>query len=227
MPTTTLMYDGPTIVRGDQNDYKRLYFSLPEYAMSAPMSLQAGYGPLQWGTMLSQNLSPNSPNLGKFVPYVPASISTIYDPGRAFLAADGTAAPTVVLRTVEDTYKFAVGDQLIVADDAETSPVDLGDITDIDRDTKTITVTNNVTTAFTVTNSSYVMVKNGGTDGVADCVGFLKTTRETGTGATAIGAPATIILGNVVVYTAGLTLYDSQAATDLGAQDVGQFTHIR
>lgn len=220
------IYDTPGIWRGTQRDYKEIFFSLPEQALQIPITLQAGYGVLEAGTVLSMNLSSGSPNKGKFVPYNPVALAGAYDPGRAYLAVDGAASAVAVLKTEEETYKFAVGDNLI-AMDSDGVAVDMGAIVSINRTTKTITATNNMTVDVTVAKNGFVTVLNGATEGTSDAVGFLKTTRETGTGADAAGAQASLIIGNAILYTGCLVLYDAAAKTDLGTTDIGRFTHLK
>jgi len=219
-------YDTPGVWRGAQKDYKRLFYSLPDIALIVPVTLQKGYGKLEAGTVMSLNLSDGSTNENKAVPYNPAALAGAYDPGRAYLAADGAASAVAVLKTVEDCYKFAVGDNLI-AMDSDGAAVDMGAITAINYSTKTITATANMTTAITVGNNGFVTVLNGAAAGTSDAVGILYTTRNTGEGEDAADAQGALIVGNAVLYKGCLVLYDAAAKTDLSTTDIGQYTILK
>lgn len=220
------MYDTPTIKRGVQKDYKQLLFSRNMDPMVIPVTLQAGYGVLEAGTVMSINLSDGSPNEGKLVPYNPVALAGAYDPGRAYLAVDGAATAVAVLKSAEECYKFAVGDNLI-AMDSDGTAVDMGAIVSINYTTKTITATSNMTVDVTVAKNGFVTVLNGAAAGTSDAVGFLYTTKDTGEGQDAVGADAALIIGNAILYKGCLVLYDSAAATDLGTKDIGRFTYLK
>jgi len=197
--------DIPQIQRGVQIDYKRLYYSNPEAALKVPVTLQAGYGLIPQGTALSKNLSAGG-NAGLLLPYNPTTFTGAEaHPGRAYLVADSGATATVVYVTQDDSYKFAVGDDLIINDDT-TAAENLGAITAIDRDTDlsraSITFTTAIGgTAFTTARKAHVFVE-AGTSGnnYSDCVGIIEKAVHTGTGVRAAGAVATLILGNAVLY---------------------------
>ena len=217
-------YDSPHIDRGVQIDYRNLFFSNPDAALVVPKTIQAGYGLLKAGMALAENDSAAGGD-GKLIPYNPTAETGAEDaPGRAYLLQDG-AANTSVYVTMEDSYKFEVGDTLYV-NDADSDARDLGAITAIDRTTYThmavITVTNQVTDSYTVAQFAYVYVKGGDT-----CVGVLMESRDTGEGNKAQGALCNLILGNCVLYTGMLINVDSDALTDLSAAQTGQFTYIR
>jgi len=107
--------DIATIQHGSQTDYKKLYYSNPDAALKVPITLQAGYGLLPVGTLLAQNISAAG-NRGKFVPYnLTVFDGTEWSPGRAYLVADVTGV-TYVYVTMDDSYKFAVGDDLTIND---------------------------------------------------------------------------------------------------------------
>jgi len=226
MPT-----DIPTISYGSQTDYKRLYYSDPNAALKVPITLQAGYGEVEVGTLLAENKSASG-NDGKFVPYNPTSFDgTGENYGRAYLVQNTGTTDNFVYVTMDDSYKFAVGDDLIINDDT-TSAENLGAITAIDRTTYShmakITATTNIGgVAFETGNYAYVCVE-AGTSGnnYSDAVGVLEKTVDTGTGSSAAGAVATLILKNAVLYSGMLGNVDSAARTDLSASTFGQFTYF-
>jgi len=226
MPT-----DIANITYGSQEDYKRLYYSNPEAALKLPVTLQAGYGVLESGTILAENLSAAGGD-GKFMPYNLTSFDgTENSPGRAYLVANTGTTDTYVYVTMDDSYKFAVGDDLIVNDNT-TSAENLGAITAIDRTTyphmAKITATAAIGgTAFTTARFAYVCVEAGdSTNNYSDAVGVLEKTVDTGTGSTAAGAVATIVIKNAIFYSGMLPNSDAAARTDMSASTFGQYTYL-
>jgi len=224
--------DIPQIQRGVQKDYKRLYYSEPPAALKVPITIQAGYGLLEQGTAMSLNLSAAG-NAGLLLPYNPTTFTGAEaHPGRAYLVADTHTTTPEFYVSQDDSYKFAVGDDLIVNDDT-TGVENVGAITAIDRDTDLsrakITATTNIGgVAFTVARKANVFVEAGTAgNNYSDCVGILEKSVHTGTGVRAGGALATLILGNAVLYDGLLTNFDTAAKTDLSASTFGQFVYIK
>ncbi len=226
--------DTPHILYGAQQDYKRLYYSEELAALKVPITLQAGYGILEMGTALSLNASAASSRAGKALPYNPTSFTGAEThPGRAYLVANSGTTDNFVYVNMDDSYKFAVGDDLIINDNT-TSVEDLGVITAIDRTTEThrakITATTNIGgAAFTTARKAYVNVQaaSGSSNNYSDGIGILEKSVDTGTGQYAQGAVATLILGNAVLYTGMLTNVDSAFRTDISASTFGNYTYIR
>lgn len=224
--------DIPNIWHGTQEDLRRLYYSEPMSALKVPVTLQAGYGVLKKGTVLAKNASAAG-NVGLLVPYNPTSFTGAENhPGRAYLVSNTGTADKFVYVTMDDSYKFAVGDDLIVNDNT-TAAENLGAITAIDRTTYThmakITATTAIGgTAFTIARKGYVCVEAGdNTNNYSDAVGILEKSVDCGTGTKAAGALATLILGNCVLYEGVLLLLDSAAKTDISGTSFGQFMYIR
>ncbi len=217
--------DIPSIIYGGQEDYKRLYYSDPKAALKFPITLQAGYGVLKMGTVLSRNASAAG-NLGKYIPYDPhATVTGAEDaPVRAYLVQDG-AASTSAYVTLSDSYKFSVGDD-VFAVDSDLSIVDCGAITAIDRTTYAhmalITVTSNVTTGITTAKFGYLYA-----EGAAVAAGVLEKSVDTGTGSNAKGALGVLVVSNAVFYTGMLENMDANARTDLSATQLGTYTYIK
>jgi len=228
------MPDAPTIIRGVQTDYKHLYYSEELAALRVPVTLAAGYGVLKAGTILAKNLSAlTTGNKDKLVPYCPTSFTGVEDhPGRAYLVANTLTTGAIVHVTINDSYKFKVGDDLIINDNT-TAAENLGAIVSIDRTTyvnyAVITATTNIGgTAFTTARFAYVIVEAGtAANNYSDAVGILEKSVDTGTGVNAAGALATLILGNCVLYEGLLTNFDSAAKTDVSGTSFGQYLYIR
>lgn len=224
--------DIPSIIRGQQDDYRRLYYSDPMAALKVPVTLQAGYGLLKLGTVLAKNVSLAG---GKdlLVPYNPTVFTGVEKhPGRAYLVSDTGTTDKFVYVSMDDSYKFQVGDDLIINDDT-TGAENLGAITAIDRTTyphmAKITATTAIGgTAFTTARKAYVCVEAGeSANNYSDAVGILEKSVDTGTGVNAKGALATLIIGNCVLYEGVLSLVDAAAKTDISAASFGQFMYIR
>jgi hypothetical protein len=224
--------DAPGLIRGTQEDYKRLYYSNPDAALKVPITIDAGYGILKAGTTLAISLSAAG-NTGKFVPYNPTTVTGAeVAPGRAYLVQDSGTTASILYVTMDDSYKFAVGDDVIIHDDTTTAE-NLGAITAIDRTTYTHMAAITVTTAtggtsFTTANFAYIAAEAGvSANSYSDCVGVLEKSVDTGVGVNANGALATLILGNCVLYTGVLTNMDAAAIVDVSAASIGNFTYIK
>jgi hypothetical protein len=201
--------------------------------MSVKRPLQSGYGLLKAGTVLSVNLSNlTTGGKGMFLPYNPTTFTGAENhPGRAYLVANSGTTDKFVYVTMEDSYKFKVGDDLIINDDT-TAAENLGAITAIDRTTEPhrakITATAAIGgTAFTTARKACVFVEAGtSANHYSDAVCILEKSVDTGSGANAAGAHSDIILGNVLLYEGMLTNIDSASKTDLSATSFGQFLNI-
>lgn len=229
------MPDIPAIIRGAQEDYTVLYYSDPMAALKVPVTIQSGYGTLKKGTILALNKSAAvTGGRDQLVPYNPTTFtgsSAENHPGRAYLVANSGTTDTFVYVSMDDSYKFKVGDDLIINDDT-TSAENLGAITAIDRTTEghraKITATAAIGgTAFTTARKAYVCVEAGdSSNNYSDAIGILEKSVDTGTGENAKGAVATMILGNCVLYDGLLTNVDAAAKTDLSASTFGQYIYI-
>ncbi len=227
--------ESPYVVRGEEQGYKRLFYSNPNNALMRDVTIAAGYGVLRAGTPLALNVSAGG-NKGKYVPYC-MTVPNSGDPtqkGNAFIVTDGTAAVTCYV-TMADSYKFAVGDDLIAYDTstATTSAVEMGAITAIDRTTYVhmamITATSNITTAITVAASGAVHVECGAdsSNGFSDCAGILANTVDTGIGEHAQGALAPMIISNAILYEGSCEGLDAAAKTDISASSNGNLLVIK
>lgn len=217
--------DIPQVNHGLQTDYKRLYYSDPMAALKVPVTIMPGYGKLEQGTALALNGSAAGQK-GQVFPYDPDSAPTgkLVRPAAAWLVND-SGTVTTIYTTLEDSYKFKVGDDLVVLDD-DSNPDTLNAVVSIDRTTYTnraaIVVTSAPGEDFTVVDFAYLVV-----EGYDTCVGILEKTVDTGVGVLAKGALATMILGNCVLYKGMLTNFDAAAIADLSAGSFGQYVYIR
>jgi len=224
-------FDIPAVDYGNQWDYKKLYYSDHMAALRVPVTLQKGYDLVRAGTTLAKNISAGG-GLNLLVPYNPTIFPVSIDIGRAYLITDSGALATTLYVTLEDSYKFMVGDDIIINDNS-TAAENLGAITAIDRTTDSfraaITVTTAVgATSFTTARRAHISVEAGNSsNNYSDCVGILEKTVNTGTGEKSKGAVSTLILGNCVLYEGLLTNLDAAAIVDLGVSTFGQYVYIR
>jgi len=225
-------FDIPAVDYGEQWDYKKLYFSEHLAALRVPVTLQKGYGLVRAGTTLAKNLSVAG-GVDLLVPYNPTTFpASISDAGRTYLVTDSIALGGDCYVTINDSYKFIVGDDLIINDNV-TVAENLGAITAIDRTTDLsrarITFTTALgATAFTTARRAHVFVEAGtNANNYSDCVGILEKSVNTGTGEKSKGAVTTLILGNCVLYEGLLTNLDVAAIADLSVLTFGQYVYMR
>jgi hypothetical protein len=220
----------PYVQHEIETNYRRLFYSRPEQALITDITLAAGYGILKAGTVLALNKSAAG-NYNKYVPYNPTT-AAYGDPnqvGRAFLI--DTPSGTTVNVVLQDSYKFVVGDDLIIDDD-NSAAENLGAITAIDRTTyvhiAAITVTATISGTFTLAQNGFVCVEAGDSSNIySDAVGILGATVDTGLGEKAKGALAPMIRSNAILYDGLLTNIDAASRTDLSATLEGRYLIIK
>jgi len=229
----TIHGESPYQVMGAEQNYKRLFYSDPDKALMREVTLQAGYGVLRAGTPLAKNVSAAG-GVGKYVPYAQTTPdSSLEEQKSAFLVQDASGSDLYV--TMDDSYKFAVGDDIIIYDtgNATTAAENLGAITAIDRTTykhmAKITVTTGISGAFTVDESAAIHVECGAdnTNGWSDCAGILASSVDTGTGVNAQGALAPIVLSNTILYEGSCEGIDAAAKTDISGTSNGNLLIIK
>jgi len=223
------------VVRTGQSDLRALFKSRPENAAIKDVSIPAGYGVIPAGTVMGI-ITESTSRKGMYVPYVCAdnglSAGLTTYPGLAYLTQDG-AANAYVYVTMNDSYKFAVGDHLATGDSDTDggSCIDLGAITAIDRTTYShvgkITVTNNVTTAITMANGGCVWIQSKTAAPHVEAKGILAGGVDTGEGENSKGGQGNLIFGNAVLYKGALYGYDDEAKTDLGNTEDGNLIYLK
>lgn len=225
-------YDTPTVQYGYQDDYRRLFKSNPDYAITIDIFLQRGFGLVKAGTTLAKNIS-GSGSKDFYVPYNPTTFPASQDEGRAYMVADGVPGESLVYVSMRDSYKFKVGDDVIINDNV-TGVENLGAVTVIDRTTENhrarITFTTAMgATAFTAIRKAHVFVEAGvGSNNYSDCAGVLMKSVNTGDGERGAGAGAQLILSNALLYRHSLTNMDAAALDDIaGAAVHGQFLLLK
>jgi len=221
--------DTPYMVRGGQEDYKRIFYSDQNDALTKPISLPGGYGVIKGGTVMGM-VSESTSRAGYYVPYAaeggswPGAGLQAAWPGITYTAEDQAVQKTFSV-TLEDSYRFAVGDHLF-GTDTDGTKTDLGAITAIDRTTYShvaiITVTNNCAVC-TVAKGSGVAIQTTTSDPFTLAMGILLSSVDTGIGENSKGAQGTLVLSHAVLYQASLLGYNSDVATDLGSSSDGKF----
>lgn len=219
--------DTPHLIRGTQVDYKRLFYSDYVDALILPITCQAGYGILDQGIVMAENKSAAGGD-GKHVPYNPTTFAGTEDhPGRAYLISNLASGETSGEVTLDDSYKFGVGDDIIVNCDSADA-VDGGAIVSIDRTTYTykavIAFTTTITNGAPTADLGHMLVEAGdNTNNYSDAVGVLASAVETGTGANSQGGQGALIVSNATLYEGMLSNLDAAAKTDLSTVSQGQY----
>lgn len=221
----------PQVVHnGEGRGIKRLFFSQRIIALIKDKTFAPGYGILRAGTVVAENASAAG-NKGLLVPFVPAYGSMVFGTdaaiGVAPMIADGATGHVYV--TIEDSYKFIVGDQIYFQNTAGDGLVDCGVITAIDRtDPRRADIACGAYTATnaTLAKSAYVYIKTGATPfSIAKYI--LDKDIDTGTGEDAVGALGSVVLSNAMLYTGSLINATAPALTSLGAITDGPHTIIK
>lgn len=187
-----------------------------------PLSIRAGYGILPEGTLMAEIAYPVK-GQPIHVPYAKAVpvVGDTEDYGKILLAKDGDGT-TGIYVSLRDSYCFVVGDK-IRAVDSDTTAVDLGAITAIDRATylsanqAKITVTNVCPNTITMTNGACISIQTKTSASFTKAIGLLFGGSNTGLGADAQGGDGDIIVSGVTVYVAAIPNLDDPAVVDMGA----------
>ncbi len=217
--------DTPYIRRGVQTDYKKLYYSESDAALKVPITVRAGFGILDHGLALALDTSNEGGGKGKAIPYDPPGLTgDEVAPGRAYLVADGAISGESCIVSLDDSYKFADDDDIIIQDDT-TAAENLGKITGIVRSTTRAIIS--FTTAIgaaAFTTARFAHIKHEGGD---VCVGVLEKAVDCGVGDEAYNANASLIYSNATLYKGMCVNFDANALTDIGAKTFGQFMVIK
>ena len=206
---------------------KPLFHSVRDIALILDKTLQAGYGYLKAGTVMSVNCS-DAGGVGKLLPYVPISTAVVLGGisaiGVAPIVADCTDGHVFV--SIEDSYKFEVGDDLYLDNDSDEGPTKAAAITAIDRTTSTIYADITTTTFdhenYTVAKKSYAHIEAGASGEYTTAAYILDKDVDTGVGAEAIGALSSVVVSNCILYKNSLINMTAAAITSLGVED-GRF----
>ena len=201
-------------------------FDTDEKALIKSKTLAPGFGNLPLGTILAENLSAAATgNKGKLVPYVlddSTETNTAKQLGVSFLVASYVNAATDVYVTLDDSYRFAVGDDIILGRNNSGSWEihNGGAITAIDRTTyphmAKITFTTGVASNdYTTANKVAVWPEAGTTSKYSLAKYILCAAVDTGTGENSKGALAPVLLSNCILNSGVIPNYDAQVATDM------------
>jgi len=222
----------PQLNRGPEvPGYKALYFSIREIALIKDKTCQPGYGVLRAGTIMAENISAAG-GKGLLVPCA-TTLFAVGDVGRAFALVDVATGVDVINVTMEDSYKFKVGDDLILANNDGGGEYGNGAaIISIDRTTMPhyaiITFTTGIATANnTVAKACCCYVEAGAATKLSTAKYILDKDADTGVGVDAQGANVPVLISNAILYTNSLVNFDAAAKTALGTVDDGQHTILK
>lgn len=212
-------YSGPE-VRG----VRALYHSDPQYALLLGKNISKGFGVLLAGTVMAVNTSAAG-NVGKLVPYVKTPVSVSQDDAaKAYAVADVADTATSIKVRVEDSYRFVVGDDIMLCSYSSSAAVyhNGGAITAIDRTTTPgvaeITFTTAVAVAtITVAKGAACYVEAGTTGKYCKAKYILDADVDTGVGDGCINAASSVVIHNATLNKGILINYDAAAETDLGS----------
>ena len=202
---------------------KALFHSKRDIALIIDKTVAGGYGYLKAGTVMAVDTT-----TGKLVPYVPISTAVVLGADSAIgvspVVKDSTSGH--IFTSIDDSYKYALGDTLELENDSDEGPVEAAVITDIDRTTSTI-MADITTTAFshgnfTVAKSSYCYPKTYASDPYTLAAYILDKDIDTGVGELAAGALTSVVVSNAVLYKNSLINLTAAAITALGVVD-GRF----
>lgn len=210
-----------------------------QLALILSKTLSPGFGVLGAGTVLAENLSSASTgNKGKLVPYIlddSTETNTVKQMGVSFLVQDYNTGESVCYVTLDDSYRYAVGDDLILGrnNGGSWEVHNGGAITAIDRTTyphqAKITFTTSVASAnYTVANKAACWPEAATTtDKYSKAKYILISSVDTGTGEGCKGALAPVVISNAILRKDIILNYDSQAATDLSATTDGPYLILK
>ncbi len=225
--------DTPYVNLGGQEDLKRLFYSDPDKALAKPITIPGGYGKIKAGTVMGI-ITESTSRKNYYVPYVyddtAGLIAALADDdarGLAYLVADQGGASSDAYVTMDDSYKFAVGDHVVTQDSDYATDSDGGAITAIDRTTYShmakITVTNTIGILQT-SKGACISIQTATGDPWVCAKGILKGGVDTGEGEDAKGGQGVLILKNAMLYKNNLYCYNADALADLsGASEDGKY----
>lgn len=218
----------PQMTRGPEGvGLKPIFHSVRDIALILDKTVAAGYGYLKAGTVMAVNASAAG-NVGKLVPYVPISTAVVLGKdsaiGVAPMVQNGSSGHFYV--SLDDAYKFVVGDDVFFDNDSDEGPVDMGTITAIDVTTSTlyadITCTAYTATNATVAKKAYAYVKTYASDPYTIAKYILDKDIDTGVGSDSLGALTSVVVSNAILYKNNLINLTAEAITALGVED-GRF----
>lgn len=207
---------------------KAIFHSVREIALILDKTISAGYGYLKAGTVMATNISTGGAGgYGKLVPFVPLSgdvvLGEVSAIGVSPVVLDSIANHIYV--SLQDSYKYAVGDFLWADNDSDEGPISGGVISVIDRTTSTIyadiTVAALTETNVTVAKKSYVYTM-AGAGGNNEATYVLDQDIDTGVGSEALGALSSVVVSNCILYKNSMINLTDEAIADLGVVD-GRF----
>lgn len=199
--------------------WKPIFHSEREIALVMDKTVKPGFGVLRAGTVMSLVY-----NGDKLVPY-PTTTRNAEVVARAFAVSDMANEADAIRVTLQDSYKFSVGDHVFICNNSASGVyTDGGAITAIDRTTypnfAEITFTNAIGDVATYSVANAACIYHKGDTAEADGVEanyILDKDVDTGIGENAVGAVCSVVVSNAVLNYGNLVNLDAGAITDLGA----------
>lgn len=211
---------------GGQEDLKRLFYSDPDKSFCKSITIPGGYGNIKAGTAMGI-ITESTGRLNYHVPYVFADTEGLIPAlaednakGFAYLVQDQGGSSEDVFLTMDDSYKFAVGDHVQIQDSDYATQTDCGAITAIDRTTYShmakVTVTNTIG-IVEVAKGACMSIQTATGAPFVKAVGVLKGGVNTGVGEDAKGGQAVLVIKNAMLYKSGLNCYNDDALADMAS----------
>lgn len=229
--------DTPYMVRGGQIDRREIFGPCNlDAIIQIPVTIPAGFGYIPAGAVMGV-ITESTNRVGQYVPYTPqaaagglaAALETLF--GASYLLADPTDSSTTLEVTMNDSYRFEVGDHIAVLD-SNTVALDGADITAIDRttykDKATLThATISGAVGVDMAQGACVIHQTKTSTPFQAAVGILVGGVNTGVGANAKGSHGVIVLSNAILNKGALYNLDSGAITALGAVVSGNLVILK
>jgi|LGVE01.1.fsa_nt_gb hypothetical protein len=211
---------------GETPGPKALFHSVRDIALIKDKTIQAGYGALKSGTIMATNAV-----TGDLVPYTPVAFAA-GQMSRAYLVTDFLTGDDFCYVTIADSYKLAVGDSIVLANNVPLYDDTGSFILAIDRTTEPhralVTFTTAIAVAtFTTALAACVYSKSGAAGNFSDATFILDQDVFTGEDENAIGANTSVLISNAILYTGALINFDAAAATSLGTISDGFHTILK
>jgi len=200
---------------------KKLFFSQREVALLLEKTMRGGYGEVEMGTILAQDSNTDS-----LVPYVEQSSINLNNVGNATLLNDcnGSAdSDTTFYLTIEDSYKFAEGDTIVIKDTGGNEEATIDTIARYeDQHRALITLTASPSSDYKVSNDANVYLKG------ADTPVYITDAHNVTGVENNNGGLTSVVVSNAVIYQSGVPNMDANALSSFSdITEDGQFYIIK
>ena len=201
---------------------KQLFISHRDIALMMDYTFKGGYGVLEAGTLMCQKFDDDVAS-DILIPFaLEADDANLSSENPAISMLTSNAASTALEVALVDSYKFAVGDTIVLAE-GDTPSYEVLTIAAIvvNGDRAEIETGAFTATAFTTANSAHIFVKgdlDAGNTQMCKAIAILDMDLDTGLDINP-GALGNVVVSNCILRKDAMMAYDAQALTDLGAEE--------